>query len=185
MKSPSKKEIKEMKKTWKGKWKLWRMGVDKFKQDPPPYRVHLMQGLSTILTMYMILFAAVYSVSIGLWIFALIIVPIGIIGNWYSAKSHLMKYKGVVKQFEMAQLIPPIEKDISNMRRRHRIIERSIGFLGVHVAFTLFTGVLLYVYFAGFSLWGKLGVVFTSIPIITYAYFGIIYKLCLRGYNHG
>lgn len=181
--NPTEKEIQELKKTFKGKWKLWRMGVEKFKGDPPIYRIHLMQGLSVMLTIYMIIFAAVYAVSIGLWIFALIIIPVGTIGNYYGMKNHFMKYKSVVKQYELAGIIKPIEEDISNLRRRFRIIEKQIGFLGIHLIFLLFIGVMTFAYFSTFSLWEKLAIVFSSLPILLALYFGVIYRICRRSYD--
>src|SRR6056297_2119261 len=118
MEEPSTEQITDMKKTWKGRYKLWQLGKEKFKRDPPLYRIHMMQGLMVKLTMYMIVFAAIYAVSIGFWIFALIILPVGTIGNYYSMKNHFVKYKQMVKQYEMAGMLSPIEDDVSNLRRR-------------------------------------------------------------------
>jgi hypothetical protein len=178
-------EVKEMKKTLKGKFKLWRKGVEKFKEDPPIYRVHMMQGLAVKLTMYMIIFAAIYAVSIGFWIFALIIIPVGTVGNYYSMKAHFMKYKDAVKQYEYAGILKPIEEDISPLRRRWRIIEKQIGFLGVDFIFLLFTGVMTYAYFSDFDLWYKLGISFAGVIVLVISYFTLIYKVCLRYYEHG
>lgn len=179
----TKKQIAEKKKTLKGKWELWRKGVEKFKQDPPIYRISLMQGLMVKLTIYMIIFAAIYAVSIGFWIFALIILPVGTIGNYYSMKSHMIKYKNSAKQYEMAGILVPIEQDISNLRKKWRIIEKQIGFIGVDFIFCLFLAVLTIAYFGTFSLWEKIGLVLLSLIPMYIVYFGIIYSICKRWYD--
>lgn len=172
------KEIIELKKTWKGKWELWRAGVQKFKEEPPIYRIHMMQGLMVKLTIYMIIFASIYAVSIGFWIFALIILPVGTIGNYYAMKSHLIKYKDSAKQYLLAGILPPIEKDISNLRRKWRTVENKMGFLGVDIIFTLFLVVLSVAYFGSFSLFQKIGIVCVSTIPFYFIYFGIFYELC-------
>lgn len=175
---PTKEEIIEMKKTWKGKWKLYKMGLNKFKSDPPIYRVHLLQGLMTKLTIYMIIFAAVYAVSVGFWVFALIIIPVGTVGNYYAAKAHFMKYKDSVRQYELAGILVPIKDDVSNIRRRWRTIEKKMGFFGVDIIFTLFLVVLSIAYFGNFSLYQKFGIVFASFVPMFLIYFEMFYGLC-------
>lgn len=181
----SEEEVKELKKTWKGKLKLYRLGVKKFKQDPPIYRVHMMQGLAVKLTIYMIIFACIYAVSIGLWVFSLIILPVGTIGNYYAMKSHFMKYKDALRSYEWGGMISPIEEDISPTRKRWRIIEKQIGFFGLDIVFALFTAALTYSFFSGFDLWGKIWIVFGSIPVLGIVYFVLIYKICKVYYEKG
>ena len=177
-KEPTLKEIKELKKTWRGKWQLYKKGLRKFREDPPLYRIPLFQGLSTMLTIYMIIFASIYAVSIGFWVFALIILPVGVLGNWYSMRSYFMNYRDLVKQFEMAGILKPIEEDISNLRKRFRIIEKQVGFFFVHVIFAMFTIVLSIAYFGRYTLGWKIGIVFASLPVLLWIYFVIFYKIC-------
>ncbi len=172
------KQIIEKKKTWKGKWELWQDGMKKFKEEPPIYRIHMMQGLMVKLTIYMIIFACIYAVSVGLWIFAMIILPVGTIGNYYSMKSHFIKYKDSVKQYELAGILKPIKDDVSNLRRKWRTIEKKMGFLGVDIIFTLLLGVLSFAYFGSFSVWQKIGLVLVSMIPLYFIYFGIFYGLC-------
>lgn len=179
----TRKQITEHKKTLKGKYHLWRLGIEKYKSDPPIYRIHLMQYLSTRLTMYLIIFACIYSISINLWIFALIISPIGIIGNFYQSKSHLIKYKSTLLQYEIAGLIPSIKKDISNLRKKWRIIESQIGFFGLDLVFFLFMVIITLVYYSNFSLYNKLLLILVSIIPLYFIYFHFIYHVCLRWYN--
>jgi len=171
-------QISEMKKTYKGKWKLWKLGVKKFREDPPIYRIHLMQGLMTKLTIYMIIFASIYAISIGLWVFALIIIPVGIIGNYYSMKSHFIKYKNSVKQYQLAGILKPINKDPSNLRRRWRTIENKIGFFGVDIIFTLFLGVMCLAYFGDLNYFEKFAFVFIMIIPFYIIYFKAFYDFC-------
>ena len=178
MKDLKTKEIDKLKGSLKGKYRLWRLGVQKFKEDPPIYRIHLMQGLSVKLTIYMIIFASLYAISIGMWVFSLIILPVGVIGNYYSMKSHLIKYRSTKKQYEIAGLIPSIEKDISPLRKKWRIIESQIGFFGLDITFTLLVLLMLYSYYAPYSLYTRLGIVFFSIIFLFLFYFTIIFKLC-------
>lgn len=178
MKEPTQKEIIELKKTFKGKWELWQAGMKKFKQDPPIYRIHMMQFIMTKLTIYMIIFASIYAVSIGFWVFALIILPVGTVGNYYAAKSHLIKYKDSVKQYELAGILKPIKDDISELRRRWRTVEKKMGFLGVDIIFILFLGVLTLAYFGSFNLWQKIGIVLFSIIPFCILYFKIFYEFC-------
>jgi len=177
------KQIVEKKKTLKGKWELWQAGMKKFKQDPPIYRIHMMQGLMVKMTIYMIIFASIYAVSIGFWIFALIILPVGTIGNHYAMKSHFIKYKDSVKQYELAGILKPIKDDVSNLRRKWRTVEGKMGFLGVDIIFMLFLVVLSIAYFGSFSLWQKIGIVFASVVPFYFIYFGIFYTLCRKGEN--
>lgn len=172
------KEVIEMKKTWKGKWKLWRAGVKKFKEEPPIYRIHMMQGLMVKLTIYMIIFAAIFAVSVGFWVFALIILPVGTIGNYYAMKAHFIKYKDSVAQYKLAGILPPIKDDVSNLRRKWRTVESKMGFFGVDIIFTLFLGVLSFAYFGSFTLWEKIGIVLVSMIPFYFIYFGIFYGLC-------
>jgi hypothetical protein len=183
MKQYTKKQIEEKKETWKGKWELYKAGVEKFKQDPPIYRVHLMQGLMTKLTIYMIIFACIYAISVGFWIFALILFPVGVIGNYYTMKSHFIKYKPSVKQYEQAGILPSIEDDQSNLRTKWRIIEKQIGFFGVDIIFILFLGVLTFAYFGDFSFYKKILIVAESFIPLYFIYFGIIYELCALRYR--
>lgn len=176
-------EVKELKKTWKGKFKLWKDGCDKFKQDPPIYRIHMMQGLMVKLTIYMIIFASIYAISIGLWIFALILLPVGTVGNYYSMKNHLIKYKAAKNNYEMAGILKPIEQDISKIRRKWRIIESQIGFFGLDIIFLLLIGVMSYAYFGQFSIYQRIGIVLFSLIPLHLIYFEVIYRICKRGYN--
>lgn len=183
MEEPTQDQIKDMKKTFKGKYKLWKLGVDKFKQDPPIYRIHLMQGLAVKLTIYMIIFASIYAVSVGFWVFALIILPVGTLGNYYAMKSHMIKYREVVKNYELAGLLKPIEEDISKLRKKWRTIEKQIGFLGLDIMFFLLIIIMSFAWFSNISLLGKLGYVSGGIVLLTISYFTIIYKLCYRKYK--
>ena len=171
-------EVAEKKKTLKGKWELWRAGMKKFKEEPPIYRIHMMQGLMVKLTIYMIIFACIYAVSVGFWVFALIILPVGTVGNYYAMQSHMIKYKQTVKQYEMAGILKPIKDDISNLRRKWRTVESKMGFFGVDIIFTLFLGVLSLAYFGTFSIWEKIGIVFASTIPFYIIYFGIFYAFC-------
>lgn len=157
--------------------------MKKFKEDPPQYRIHMMQGLAVKLTIYMILFACIYAVSVGFWIFALILLPVGTIGNYYSMKSHFIRYKASVKTYELAKLLKPIEEDISYHRRKWRIIEKQIGFFGIDIIFFLFTAVLCYAYFADISLYWQFGIVVLSIIPLYMIYFVLIYKFCEYYYS--
>lgn len=172
------KEVIEKKKTLKGKWQLWQAGMKKFKQDPPIYRIHMMQGLMVKLTIYMIIFACIYAVSIGFWIFAFILLPVGTIGNYYAMKSHFIKYKETVKQYEIAGILKPIKDDVSNLRRKWRTVEKKMGFFGVDIIFTLFLVALSIAYFGSFSLWEKIGIVFASFVPFYFIYFGMFYAFC-------
>ncbi len=172
------KEIIEKKKTFKGKWELWREGCKKYKQDPPIYRMHMMQGLMVKLTIYMIIFASIYAISIGFWVFALIILPVGTVGNYYQMKNHMIKYKQSVKQYELAGILPPIKDDISELRRRWRTVEHKMGFIGVDIIFTLFLGVLTLAYFGSFNVWQKIGIVLFSFIPFCILYFKIFYEFC-------
>ncbi len=177
------KQLEEKKKTLKGKYELWRAGVEKFKQDPPIYRIHMMQGMMAKLTIYMIIFASIFAVSIGFWVFALIILPVGTIGNYYSMKGHFIKYKNSAKQYEMAGILVPIEKDVSELRKKWRIIEKRIGFIGMDFIFLIFLGALALAYFGAFSLGEKIGLVLMSLIPMYFIYFNIIYALCNEEYE--
>lgn len=180
---PTTEEIIEKKKTLKGKYWLWKAGIEKFKSDPPIYRIHMMQGLMTKLTIYMIVFAAIYAISIGFWVFALIILPVGTIGNFYGAKGHMIKYKETVNQYEIAGILKPINEDISKLRRKWRIVEKKMGFLGVDIIFTLFLVVLTVAYFGSFSLWQKFLIVGLSFGPFYILYFVFMYGLCERSWR--
>ncbi len=185
MKELTSEEIAEKKKTWKGKLELYKLGKKKFKEDPPLYRIHMMQGLMVKLTIWMIIFACVYAISIGFWVFALIMLPVGVIGNYYSMKNHFIQYKAAKKNYEIAGILKPIEEDISPLRKKWRIIEHQIGFIGVDIVYALFTLTLVIVYYAETSLWSKLGVMVAILPLLFILYFNFIYKVCNHYYQHG
>lgn len=178
-------EIREMKKTTKGKYALWKAGCKKFKEDPPIYRIHMMQGLMTKITIYCIIFATIYATSIGLWIFGLILLPVGTIGNYYSYKGKMMQYKSIVKQYKISGVLPPIEKDISNLRRKWRIIEEQIGFFGIDIICIIYLAFGIFVYFYDYTLIERISLMALGLIPIVYIYFGIIYRICNMFYRRG
>lgn len=177
-------EVAELKKTFKGKIQLFKQGV-KENKIPPMYRISLMNTLLARVTMYLILFVCVYLITIKLWYVSLILFPMGVIGNYYNSKKQYLEYSNIKKQYEYAKLIQPIELDISKTRRKYRIIESVLGLKGVDITLALFTLLLISLVLFKVKVLTSFIIILSSLPILIFIFYKIIYKLCYIKYNNG
>jgi uncharacterized membrane protein len=175
-------EVDELKKTFKGKMKLFKAGVDKNK-TPPMYRITLMKALMTRLTIYMVLFACVFVIKNGFWVFSLVLFPVGVIANYYTSKQQLIEYNNIKKQYEIAGLIKPIEEDISNIRRKTRIVEKIMGIWAFDIACLFPLGMLITVYLSNTNILESFGWLGLSLIASYVIYYNIIYPICLNKYK--
>jgi uncharacterized membrane protein len=178
----SNKEVNELKKTFRGKMKLFEAGIYKNK-TPPMYRITLMKALMTRLTIYMVLFACVFVIMNGFWVFALVLFPVGVIANYYTSKQQLIEYNNIKKQYEIAGLIKPIEEDISNIRRKTRIVEKIMGIWAFDIACLSPLIMLIVLYLTNTSILESLGWLGLSLIASYVIYYKVIYGFCLKRYR--
>lgn len=178
----SNKEVNELKKSFKGKMELFKAGVNKNK-TPPMYRITFMKALMTRLTIYIVLFACVFAIKNGFWIFSLILFPVGVVGNYYTSKQQYLEYSNIKKQYELAGLIKPIEQDISNIRRKTRIVEKIMGIWGFDIAFSFPIIILIISYLSNTSLLESLGWLGLGLIGSYVIYYIIIYSFCNSKYK--